>query len=223
MTAHLDDQATTTHGGSLSLRLAARSAAAFVLLAVLVAAKADPVVSFDSWLSRAAHSAAIAAPLWRAAMAAVTVTGSTTVIGPLAALACLILLVRGRWRHAVFVVAALTITLGARLAVLNVVARPRPVDQLAPASSYAFPSGHTAASATAALVAVMVCWPMLRRRGSRIALAVVAGLWAVAVGVSRVALVVHWPTDVLGAWLFVLAVVPVVWWVCFRGQKTYTL
>jgi undecaprenyl-diphosphatase len=43
---------------------------------------------------------------------------------------------------------------------------------------------------------------------SRRLLAAVASAWAAAVAVSRVALVVHWPTDVPGSWLLVLAIVP---------------
>ncbi|MBU2667990.1 phosphatase PAP2 family protein [Actinoplanes bogorensis] len=213
MDADLDDPPTLT--GSLSLKLAARAGAAFVLLTVLVASN-SPVTTFDAWVSRGAHALALAAPLWRQTMAVVTNAGSTTIILPLAVFGGLVLIVRGRWRQAVFVVVALTVTLSARLIVLALVARPRPVDQLAPAANYAYPSGHSIASAAVALIVVMVGWPMLRRRGARIALAVAAGVVALAVGVSRVALVVHWPTDVLGAWLFVLAVVPAVWWVLRR-------
>jgi undecaprenyl-diphosphatase len=84
------------------------------------------------------------------------------------------------------------------------------VGGLAPAAGWAFPSGHTTASAAVALITVLVCWSMLRRRVSRVVLAGLAGAWAVAVGVSRVALVVHWPSDVAGGWLLVLAVVPMI-------------
>ncbi|KUL24373.1 phosphatase PAP2 family protein [Actinoplanes awajinensis] len=182
------------------------SAAAFVLLAMAVAGRAGPLISFDTVVSAHAHAVALAHPLWRSVMLAVTATGSTVVVAPLGALGCLILLATGRWRQAVFAAAALTVVPLARLAVLALVARPRPVDQLAPAANYSFPSGHSTTSATAALVLVLVCWPLLRRRG-RVLLAVLAGAWAVAVGVSRVALVVHWPTDVAGAWLFTVAMV----------------
>ncbi|MEV8510188.1 phosphatase PAP2 family protein [Actinoplanes sp. NPDC051475] len=192
------------------LVLAGCSATAFVLLALLVAGKAQPVLRFDTWVSRAAHATALAHPHWRAAMAAVTVTGSTAVLDPLIALGCAILLAFRKWRQAVFAVVAMVVVICARLLVLAVVGRPRPVDQLAPASNYSFPSGHSTAAAAAALVAVSVCGPLLRHRRTKIVLAVVVGLWACAVGVSRVALVVHWPSDVVGAWLFVLAIVPAI-------------
>ncbi len=182
-------------------------AAAFVLLAIAVAGKATPLLAFDAWVSDGAHILATAHPLWRSVMAAVTVTGSFTVIGPLAVAGCAILLATGRWRQAAFAALALTVTPLLRLVAVTLIARPRPVDQLAPAANYSFPSGHTTASATAALVLVMVCSPMLRARRGRILLAVVAGSWALLVGVSRVALVVHWPSDVVGAWLFSVATV----------------
>ncbi|MFG1609797.1 hypothetical protein [Actinoplanes sp. NPDC049265] len=52
-----------------------------------------------------------------------------------------------------FVVVALAGTLGVRLILMNAIHRPRPVEQLTPAGEYAFPSGHTTASAAAALKA----------------------------------------------------------------------
>jgi undecaprenyl-diphosphatase len=184
------------------------AAAAFIVLALLVIGRFDPLLDFDSWVSQAAYSAALAHPLWRAVMAGITTTGSTTIIGPLATLACVILLICRRWRQAVFVAVAMIATTTARLAVVTLIGRPRPTERLAAVASYSFPSGHSTASAAAALVLVWVCWPLLHRRWSRLLLCGIAGAWAFAVGLSRVALVVHWPTDVVGAWLFVLVVVP---------------
>ncbi|WP_433288584.1 phosphatase PAP2 family protein [Micromonospora sp. CA-244673] len=195
-------------GTRAAVLLVGRPAAAFALLAALVAGQVGPVTRLDAWVSRAAYAAAVAHPLWRTSMAALTVTGSTAVLGPLTALGCVILLVFGLWRQAVFAAVAMTATVCLRLVVLVVVARARPADQLASASSYSFPSGHSTASAAAALILVVVCWPLLRRRWSKILLAVAAGGWALSVGVSRVALVVHWPSDIIGAWLFVLVTVP---------------
>jgi undecaprenyl-diphosphatase len=141
-------------------------------------------------------------------MGAVTMTGSTVVLGPVAAVGCLILLWRRRLRAAVFVALTLPVTLAIRLLLVNAIHRPRPAGRLAPAAGWSFPSGHTTAAAASALIAVLVCWSLVRRRWIRIAVAWLAACWALAVGVSRVALVVHWPSDVVGAWLLVLAVVP---------------
>ncbi|HEY3483680.1 MAG TPA: phosphatase PAP2 family protein, partial [Streptomyces sp.] len=80
-------------------------------------------------------------------------------------------------------------------------ARPPVADWAVHAAGHAFPSGHTA---TSAMAAGLLAWGLLRalpgRRGQ--VLAGVCGVLAVAVGCSRVYLGVHWPTDVLGGWLF---------------------
>jgi membrane-associated phospholipid phosphatase len=64
--------------------------------------------------------------------------------------------------------------------------------------TYAFPSGHAAASAAVFGTASYVLW----REGmlSRGVADSVAGTGALLVGASRVYLDVHWTTDVLGGW-----------------------
>jgi undecaprenyl-diphosphatase len=179
----------------------------FGLLALGVAGHVRWLADADTAISAAAYRTATAHPLWRSIMLAVTEAGRSMVAGVVAAAGCVVLLRMRRFRTAVLVAAALPVTLSLRLVVLGLVARPRPEPWLAPAAGWSFPSGHTTASATGALLVVLVGWPWARTRIRRGVLIGVAGLWAGAVGVSRVALVVHWPSDVLGGWLMTVFLV----------------
>lgn len=77
--------------------------------------------------------------------------------------------------------------------------RPRPATMLVAAPSTSFPSGH-ALEAMAALLAVLCFFfPMMNGLIRGIAVAVVAAS-LLAVGISRVALNVHYPSDVLAGW-----------------------
>jgi undecaprenyl-diphosphatase len=112
-----------------------------------------------------------------------------------------ILLVRRDWRGAVQLTG---ITLTGRLLVelqKDWTARVRPdaIGHLVPVDSLAFPSGH-AANATM----VWLCLALLLARGGRArAFAVWTAVWLVlAVGLSRIMLGVHWPSDVIGGWAF---------------------
>ena len=88
-----------------------------------------------------------------------------------------------------------------REGLMHAFARPRPsaVHWATTATGFSFPSGHSFTSAVCACLLVLA---IARRRPSWTrAACVLGGLYAVAVGLSRVYLGVHWPLDVLGAWL----------------------
>ena len=81
-------------------------------------------------------------------------------------------------------------------------ARPRPelVSHLVDVTSFSFPSGHaTMATITYLTLGVLLARVQERRR-MKLYLLAVAILVALIVGISRVYLGVHWPTDVLAGW-----------------------
>jgi membrane-associated phospholipid phosphatase len=126
--------------------------------------------------------------------------GGFAVMGPVALAAMAFLLWRKRTIDAVWLL--LTIGIG-RLAVEGiklVVVRPRPPtgDWLEIVKSWSFPSSHSAGT-----MMTCVALALLFGRGERAL--IVALLAALAIGWSRVALGVHWPSDVLAGWGFGLA------------------
>lgn len=107
-----------------------------------------------------------------------------------------------RDRRAALLLAA--ITLSGRLLVelqKGWTGRLRPEDQehIVAAQSYAFPSGH-AANATMVFLTLALLLPRTAR-GRRLAVGAAAVI-ALAVGISRPMLGVHWPSDVVAGWAF---------------------
>lgn len=82
-----------------NLLIAVAAAVVFLALALAVLAHLRPLLSFDAAVSNAALRTALAHPWWRSTMGAVTITASTIVLWPAAAVGCLVLLWRRRLRR----------------------------------------------------------------------------------------------------------------------------
>ncbi|MGH3938779.1 MAG: phosphatase PAP2 family protein [Pseudonocardiaceae bacterium] len=132
----------------------------------------------------------------------VTWAGSAILLAPLMLLVGLYLRqVTSRWRSLTFLVVSL---LGASVLsklIKSAVARPRPFAvALVEADGYGFPSGHSTAAIAAWLALALALGAGTPRWGPKVALVSTALVIAGLVGLSRVYLGVHEPTDVLGGW-----------------------
>ncbi|MCX2924739.1 phosphatase PAP2 family protein [Streptomyces sp. NEAU-W12] len=191
------------------------------LLLVLVAAKWRPLTGLDRDIASAVHRWAVDEPgLTQAARVLTDWVWDPWTMRLLCGAVALLLWYRytARWT-AVWLVVTCAVAAAVQQVLKAVVGRARPVwpDPVDSAHYAAFPSGH---AMTAAVTFGLLLW-LLHRHGVGRTLWV----WAVAlaalsvggVGLTRVWLGVHWPTDVLGGWLLGLVVVAV--GVRIHGQR----
>ncbi|MFC9328670.1 phosphatase PAP2 family protein [Kitasatospora sp. NPDC057015] len=205
-------------------RLAARLLAAVLafalaavpcaVLLVLVEARWAPLARLDQDAALTLHRVVLAHPgRLRAARMASDYLWDPWTMRFLVAITVGWLLARRAWRLALW--AALTVTaagvvgLLAKLAVAR--ARPHLADPVAHAGGYSFPSGHAMTAAVSCAVLLLVLLPVVPLALRPVAW-LLAGCSVVGVGFSRVALGVHWVSDVLGGWLLGLALVGATAW-----------
>jgi undecaprenyl-diphosphatase len=93
-----------------------------------------------------------------------------------------------------------------------VVQRERPIvdDSVPHAQGYSFPSGHVLNITLAASVLVFLLWPLLSVTGRRIGIAV-AALVVVVVGLDRVFIGAHFPSDVVAGFILGVGIVYSSW------------
>ena len=133
-------------------------------------------------------------------MQLVTVSASTLGTIVLALALCVGLLQAGRRPDAISWALGLVLSAALGQALKYAFVRPRPhlLPWLTVTRGWSFPSGHTLNAVTLAGLSV---WLFGRRLSGwrRVALTVGVGLWVVLVGLSRIYLGVHYPSDVLAS------------------------
>ncbi|HET6209087.1 MAG TPA: phosphatase PAP2 family protein [Jatrophihabitans sp.] len=178
------------------------AAVLFAVLAVLVRSSAGPIVRLDRRTSARLHGYALNHHSFTSVMRAVSNSGTTLVWTIVLALVTGWLLYRRLFKLAAFVV----VTDAGSLLLNNLIklavgrARPHLSDPVAEAAGKSFPSGHSQAAIVGFAILVAVFLPALARavRPWFIGLAAVLVLL---IGFSRIALGVHYLSDVVGAYL----------------------
>ncbi|MGW4674807.1 phosphatase PAP2 family protein [Streptomyces sp. NPDC004324] len=197
-----------------SAAVAAVAAVPFGILLVLLESRWEPLRRLDSGAARRLHATALEHPAWTGTLRFLSDrVWDPVTLRSAVALLTLWLLYRRAWRLAAW--SAVTAVAGGLIGLLvkTVVERARPslADPVAHAPGFSFPSGHAMTATTSFAVLLLVLLPLVPRawRPPVWCLAVVSVL---GVGFTRVALGVHWFSDVVGGWLLGLAVVASTAW-----------
>jgi len=157
------------------------------------------LAAMDSSALDVTHRYGVAHPGW--------VTGwdvFCTVLGPavfrLAAVVVIVVaLARRNVRVAMFLLISVELSGVVTEAAKAAADRPRPSTAFVAASATAFPSGHALGVMVGVLALLTVAWPLLRPP-LRAWLVALGAVTVIAIGVGRVVLNVHSPSDVLAGW-----------------------
>jgi undecaprenyl-diphosphatase len=146
--------------------------------------------------------APMGSPAFQQAARDITALGSLVVLGLITFIACAFLALDGKTHMAFFVCLSVTGGITASSLLKELFQRPRPdlVPYAVSVSGTSFPTGHSMMSAVTFLTLGALLASSQKRRRLKAYFLLLATLLTVMVGLSRIYLGVHWPTDVLAGW-----------------------
>jgi undecaprenyl-diphosphatase len=160
-------------------------------------------------------------PAWvENALLDLTAIGGPTVLGLVVLSVVGFLLLQTRYRTALFVLATAISGEVVNTVMKAAFNRPRPsiVPQLRAVFSTSFPSGHAMESAIVYLTLGAILMRVAESRLTKAYILAISMLLTVLVGVSRVYLGVHYPTDVIGGWIIGFVWASICWLVSQRYE-----
>jgi undecaprenyl-diphosphatase len=159
----------------------------------------------------------IGPPWLQGATRDITALGSASVLTLVTAATAIYLFLVRKWATGLFVIAAIASGQVLSSLLKAGVDRPRPelVSHLMQETSLSFPSGHAMISALAYLTLGALASRAVHGRTAKAYVLSLAVFVALLVGVSRIYLGVHWPSDVLAGWCAGFAWA-MLWWLAAR-------
>jgi membrane-associated phospholipid phosphatase len=157
------------------------------------------VVSVDDAALRVTYSYGVEHPAWVTAWNVLCSVFSPVTFRVVALGVIVLAALRRQWRLVIYLAVAIEVP-GLLTNVFKALSdRARPDTALVSAAGSSFPSGHAFGTTVAVLALLAVALPLVRpgRRGPLVVLGLVIAL---AVGIGRVVLNVHHPSDVVAGW-----------------------
>jgi membrane-associated phospholipid phosphatase len=178
---------------------AALAVAVYALMWIGYASQWNWLTTIDSsWLD-VGHRYGVAHPGWVTAWNVFCTVLGPTAFRLLTLVVIIFSLVRRNLRVAFFLVISVELT-GLITEIAKYAAnRPRPATALVSAPSTSFPSGHALGVMVGVLALLTVVLPVMRRP-LRAWLVAFGSLIVIAIGIGRVVLNVHYPSDVVAGW-----------------------
>lgn len=177
------------------------------------------IFAFDAPILQMAHAMANAG--FDRAFVLVSALGYGWGVVPFDVVLVLGLALRRRYREGLFAGVAIIGSLLLNVAAKHSFARARPDlwQSIAPETTFSFPSGHAMGSMTLAMVLVLLCWSVRTPWGWgwRWPVTILATVFVLLVGLSRIYLGVHYPSDILAGWSAALAWTVGVYGLVFYG------
>jgi len=173
---------------------------ALVLLGLLVAAY-PTLLAWDAAFLLRLHR--YASPALNRSVVAITDLGTYWGVLPASVGLIALALWCRRWLVAGYFALAMAGSAGLNLTAKLLWHRVRPAlwDGVPPNPDFSFPSGHATYSMTFVLALILINWDSPKRPW----LIGLGGLFGLVIGLSRVYLGVHYPSDILGGWLLAIA------------------
>ena len=178
---------------------AAIAVAVYALMWIGYASQWNWLMTIDSsWLDTL-HRYDVAHPGWVNAWNVFCTVLGPTAFRLLTLVAIIFALVRRNLRVAFFLVISVELAGLITEIAKHAANRPRPVTALVSSPSSSFPSGHALGAMVGVLALLTVVLPVVRRplRGWLVAF---GSLIVIAIGIGRVVLNVHYPSDVVAGW-----------------------
>jgi undecaprenyl-diphosphatase len=177
------------------------AATVFTVLLVLVRLRWQPLESFDHGSAVRINSLIASHAAVVTVVKAVTSLGSDLVLSAIIGLAVIFLLVRRRWRLALYLIVSSAGALALDPILKALIGRLRPVlaHPIAHGTGNSFPSGHALGSMVCYGAILLVFLPAARGRWRSVFIVGTAVLVAL-IGISRILLGVHYLSDVVGGW-----------------------
>lgn len=175
------------------------AASVYAALWIGVAAHWPCLASADTWTLNRFYDLGAGRPAWVAVWRTLSDVFGPAVLRTVGLVAVAVAFARRQWRLGVFLAAAV---LPAGLVTVTAKAladRPRPQTALVHASSTSFPSGHALGITVAVVTVSILLWPRVTAP-VRVVVVAVGSALVFLVGLSRVGLNVHHPSDVVAGW-----------------------